>query len=155
MGAAMFPQVEIVSTFVRTVQSPPVELYAHPQPLALTLFTSLFILLPVFYNLLLTCFSSVCQCLSKFYSKFVFLHIFYQLFFYRCYNYSPLTHCVQYPFHPSILTPCCMSVGRACKFFCFSIFYTVLNLSLSILYLQVMLLNPYVVSPILLLPPAI
>ena len=43
-------------------------------------------------------------------------------------------------------------MGRAYKFFSFSISYTILNLPLSILYLPVMLLIPCNFSPILPLP---
>ena len=42
-----------------------------------------------------------------------------------------------------------MSVGRAYKFFGFSISYTILNLPLSILFLPIMLLSPCTFSPIL------
>ena len=42
-----------------------------------------------------------------------------------------------------------MSMGRKCKFFGFSISYTILNLSLSVLYLQIMLLSPCTFPPIL------
>ena len=40
-----------------------------------------------------------------------------------------------------------MSMGCACKFFGFSISYTILNISLSILHLPIMLLNPCTFSP--------
>ena len=45
-----------------------------------------------------------------------------------------------------------MSMGCACKFFGFSTSYTVLHIPLSILYLTIMLLNPYTFSPIVPLP---
>ena len=43
---------------------------------------------------------------------------------------------------PPIISPLFMSVGHTCKFFDFSISYTVLNIPLSIMYIPVMLLNP-------------
>ena len=42
-----------------------------------------------------------------------------------------------------------MSLGRACKFFGVSISYVILNISLSILYLPIMLFNPCTFSLIL------
>ena len=41
-----------------------------------------------------------------------------------------------------------MSMGHACKFFGFSISYSILNILLSILYLPIMLLNPCTFSPL-------
>ena len=46
-----------------------------------------------------------------------------------------------------------MSMGHTYKFFGFSIFHTILNLPLSILYQQLMLLIPCTIFPILPLPP--
>ena len=45
--------------------------------------------------------------------------------------------------------PWFMSLGRACKFFGVSISYVILNISLSILYLPIMLFNPCTFSLIL------
>ena len=54
--------------------------------------------------------------------------------------------CLVPPFSSAISPPWFMSVGHACKFFGFSLTYTILNLPLSILFLQIMLLDPCTIS---------
>ena len=60
--------------------------------------------------------------------------------------------CPALPYQHS--TPSFMSMGHACKFFGFSISYTVLNLPLSILYLPSMLLIPCTFSLLYSSPPS-
>ena len=63
--------------------------------------------------------------------------------------FPPLPPSTQYP--PSSSNPFLyfMSMGHACKFFGFSISYTIPNIPLSILFLPIMLLNPCTFYPIL------
>ena len=74
--------------------------------------------------------------------SFLFLSIFYWLCYYNCPNFFS-------PLHPHLIpasttlqhsSPKFMSMGYTCKFFGFSVSYTILNLPLSILCLLIMLL---------------
>ena len=62
----------------------------------------------------------------------------------------PPPPCTPHP--PASPRPSFMSMGCTCKFFGFSVCYTILNLPLSILCLQIMLLIPCIFLPIFPLP---
>ena len=74
-----------------------------------------------------------------------FLSIFYWLCYYSCPIFSPLYSPLPCTFLPPVFSPLVHvhgSMGHTYKFFDFSISYTILNLTLSILYLPFMLLIP-------------
>ena len=78
----------------------------------------------------------------------LFYFIFYWLCYYSCPNFYPFSPLQLVPlFSPAILPPEFMSMGSACKFFGFSISYAILHFPLSILFLSIMLLIPYTISP--------
>ena len=92
----------------------------------------------------ISCFS----CLIAHVYLIIILSIFYQLCYYSCLNFSPLPP----PLGTSLPSNMFVSIGHAYKFFGFSISYTILNISLSVLYLPIMLLNPCTLSSIFSLP---
>ena len=73
-----------------------------------------------------------------------FLSIFYWLCYYSCPIFSPLYSPLPCTFLPPVFSPLVHvhgSMGHTYKFFDFSISYTILNLTLSILYLPIMLIS--------------
>ena len=80
------------------------------------------------------------------------LYNIYSLCYYSCpiFFLSPLFPFALYPYPPTIPPPQFISMGHTYMFFGFSISHTILNLLLSILYLQFMLLIPSTFPPIIL-----
>ena len=83
---------------------------------------------------------------------FVFLSIFYSLCYYNFPNFPLLPPSALHPPTLQHSLPQFMFMGCTCKFFEFSVSYTILNLSTSISCLPIMLLIPCTFPPILPFP---